>query len=111
MTNIQRIEKKHIQKRRTRLTIWVVLVAIILLSLGAQANTPKEEDKIHYTTLIVSEGDTLWDLAEDINQLYYSNEFDLNDLVKHMREVNQLNSVVINVGQELSVAMDLPEEE
>lgn len=111
MTNIQRIEKKHIQKRRTRLTIWVVLVAIALLSLGAQANTPKEEDKIHYTTLVVSEGDTIWGLAEEINQLYYNNQFDLNDLVKHIRDVNQLDSVVINSGQELSVAMDLPEEE
>lgn len=111
MTNIQRIEKKHIQKRRTRLTLWIALVAIILLSLGAQANTPKEEDKIHYTTFTVSEGDTIWELAEEVNQIYYNNRFDLKDLVKHIREVNQLNSVVINVGQELYVAMDLPEEE
>ncbi len=111
MTSIQRIERKYNQKRKTRITIWVVVLAIILLSLSAQANTPKEEDKIHYTTLIVSEGDTLWDLAIDINKLYYNNQYDLHDLVKHMREINHLNSVVINKGQALIVAMDLPDEE
>lgn len=108
MTSIQRIEKKYKKKRNMNLTLWVVVIAVILLSIGAQANSPTEEDRIHYTTLIVAEGDTLWELAENVNRLYYNNAYDLNDLVKHLREFNHLNSVVIVEGQTLTVAMDLP---
>lgn len=107
MTTIQRIEQKHNEKRRSRFLIWIMTLSIVILSLSAQASPKSEQDIIQYTTLTVSAGDTLWELAEDVNQMYYQNELNIRELVTHMRETNNLNSVVIIEGQTLKVATNL----
>lgn len=109
MTTIKRIEQKHNQKRKSRFIIWVIVALVILLSIQAQAAPKTEIDIQQYTILTVSAGDTIWELAEDVNRLYYQNQLDLHDLVKHIREVNHLNSVVIREGQTLKVATNFEE--
>lgn len=107
MTTIQRIEQKHNKKRRSRFLIWIMALSIVILSLSAQASPKSEADVIQYTTLTVSAGDTLWELAQDVNKMYYQNELNIRELVAHMRETNNLNSVVIIEGQTLKVATNL----
>lgn len=111
MTTIQRIERKYNQKRRSRFLVWIIAVAILVLGISAQASPKTQEDIIAYTTLTVSAGDTIWELAEDVNLLYYENQLDMHDLVKHIRDVNGLNSVVIIEGQTLKVATNLSNEQ
>ncbi len=107
MTTIQRIEQKHNKKRRTRFLIWIMTLSVVILSLSAQAAPKSEKDVIQYTTLTVSAGDTIWGLAADINELYYQNELSMRALVNHIKEVNELKSVVIIEGQTLKVAINL----
>lgn len=107
MTSIQRIEQKHNQKRRSRFLVWIIAVAVIVLTISAQAAPKTEQDLVQFTTLTVSEGDTIWELAEDINRIYYENTYSMHDLVKHIRDTNHLNSVVIIEGQTLKVATNL----
>lgn len=107
MTTIQRIEQKHNKKRRTRFLIWIMTLSLVILSLSAQAAPKSEKDMVQYTTLTVSAGDTIWGIAADINHIYYQNEFSMHSLVNHIKEVNELNSVVIIEGQTLKVATNL----
>jgi LysM repeat protein len=107
MTTIKRIEQKHNQKRRNRFLIWIMALSIVILSLSAQADPKTEQDLIQYATLTVTAGDTIWGLAEDVNQMYYQNEMNMRDLVTHIQDTNDLNSVVIIEGQTLKVATNL----
>ncbi len=107
MTKLQLIELKHKEKRRHKFVVWIIASLLIMLSLSTYATPKTAGDLDTYVTVTVSTGDTLWEIADHVNQLYYENQLNLNDLVEHLKSVNHLRSVVIQEGQELKVSTNI----
>lgn len=109
MTRIEKIEQKYKRRRNRKWIIWIIASFIITLNLSAQASPKTAADLDRYVSVTVTPGDTLWEIAEDVNALYYQNTMDPRKIVEHMTEVNQIQSVVIQEGQTLKVSMSLGE--
>ena len=74
--------------------IWFLFLGFIGLVLS---NNGLEFTDTH--TIKVGNGDTLWDIATNINDGSYNN----NQLVYVLRDINDLDSALLRVGQELEV--------
>ena len=92
---------KNVKKfvRSILIILGIAITITILISKGTLSHKETE-----YKTIYVSDGDTLWNIAEfnQINNDYYKNRdvrYILNDLI----EINNLSSTNINVNQELLI--------
>lgn len=67
-------------------------------------------DLPHYTEVTVASDDTLWAIANRVNEMYYHNELNVKQIIEHLQNTNHLRSVVIHEGQTLKVATNLENE-
>ena len=69
---------------------------------SAHGNSKEDPvDYTYYTSIEVQEGDTLWSIAEE----YMDDNFEsVESYVKHLEEINQLDSSVIHEGRYLTVS-------
>lgn len=107
MTRIEKIEQKYKRRRTYRFIVWIIASLLITVTLTAQASPKTAADLERYVTVTVSPGDTLWEIAENVNERYYQNQLDPRKIVNHMTELNDIHSVVIHEGQHLKVSVTL----
>jgi len=85
--------------RRGRVVVlalgFLIVCASVLFSSTAVANDP--DPGVEVTTATVAQGETLWHLARDIAQ---PGE-DLRDVVTLIKELNDLDSSQVQIGQQL----------
>lgn len=84
-------------------SLFVILLVIFVLSLiCAKASLSHRE--VEYTTLYVTSGDTLWNIANDlqINNSYYKGK-DIREIVSSIKDMNNLKSSNLYVNQELII--------
>ena len=89
------------RKKRTRIR-WdrVIAVAMIPVVLaGLYFAVAQEPIQYEDTTVVVQEGDTLWDIAKDA----VGEEVDVRDVVRHIILNNNLKDGVIHPGMTLKV--------
>lgn len=54
-----------------------------------------------YITIVVNEGDTLWNIAKP----YYDGKADYRNLISTIKEINEINECVIYPGQEILIPL------
>ncbi len=73
-----------------------IIVCIISFVMSMLTNVVFSASPVEYETIIVAEGDTLWSIANSL-------EGNVRENIYTIKEVNNLESSMIYVGQELLV--------
>lgn len=73
-----------------------IIVCIISFVMSMLTNVVFSASPVEYETIIVAEGDTLWSIASSL-------EGNVRENIYNIKEVNNLDSSMIYVGQELLV--------
>ena len=90
----QRKKRTHIRWDRV---IAVAMIPVVLV--GIYFAVAQEPIQYEDTTVIVKQGDTLWDIAKDA----VGEEVDVRDVIRHMILNNNLKDGVIHPGMTLKV--------
>ncbi|MCX8130668.1 MAG: LysM peptidoglycan-binding domain-containing protein [Clostridia bacterium] len=91
------MKKKYVLKNKTRFTT-VIMIMIITITTTFLATTVYGYKESSYKTIIVRQGDTLWDIANKNNK-----ESDIRKYIYEIKKVNNLNDGNIISGQELKI--------
>lgn len=81
-----------------------ILFLVIASIISAVINVTYSYSETKYKTIYVTEGDTLWKIAEyeRANNEYYENK-DIRDIIYDIKNENKLNISNLKVGQELRI--------
>lgn len=94
---------KIVNVKRFIRSIILVLGVMVILSLMLVKPTFSYKE-LEYKAIYVSEGETLWGLAEELQE---SNEYykgkDVRYIIDSLMNINNLNSKTLAVGQKLQV--------
>ena len=86
-------------------SILLILGLIFVMSLFINKSTYSHKE-MEYTTLKVSHGDTLWEIASDLqkNNLVYKNK-DVRYIIDDIKDLNNLSSSSLYINQELIIPL------
>jgi len=91
--------------RRGRVVLTLLFLGVLLAVLTAVGPrvvaTGEHGSPVPTTTVVVGEGDTLWNIAADVAEPGHTRE-----MVHRIVELNSLSSVTIHAGQELAVPVE-----
>lgn len=96
------MQKRIYLKSPIRLFItFLVVIALSMLFMLLFQNTASGNNVPKYSTIIVSKGDTLWNIAKLYN-------FDNQDIRSKIDEIKELNGISSNIkiGQELKIKIN-----
>lgn len=95
--------KKIVNVKRFIISNTIVLLFVVMI-VSSIVNITYSHNNIKYKTIYVTQGDTLWNIAdeEQKNNSYYENK-DIRDIVYDIKTANNLNVSNLNVGQELKI--------
>jgi len=80
-------------------SILIILAISLIFAKGSFSHKKTEYEKLY-----VSEGDTLWNIASDLQSTndYYKNK-DIRYIVAHIQSINKLKTSNLYVNQELTI--------
>lgn len=89
------------RKFRRRVILIVFILCCIVFNIK---NSASSEAKIEYKTITVSNGDTLWTIAqrEQERNKYYE-EKDVREIISDIKDINNLQSSNLSVEQNLNI--------
>lgn len=101
----RKIQKRNLQLRAAAALLSFVAVIFLLIFHFTPQNTqadsePKAPTYKYYTSIRVSSGDTLWDIANEYRTEEYSS---ISNYISEVREINHLKSNQITDGMYLCV--------
>ena len=101
----RKIQKRNLQLRATAALLSFVAVIFLLIFHYTPQNTqadsePKAPTYTYYTSIRVSSGDTLWDIANEYRTEEYAS---ISSYISEVREINHLKSNQITDGMYLCV--------
>ena len=81
-----------------------ILILMVLMVVSSIINIAYSYNNINYKTIYVTQGDTLWRIAENEkeNNTFYHNK-DIRDIVYDIKTTNSLDVSNLKVGQELRI--------
>lgn len=84
----------------------LLIIAIISLFISKSTLSFSEQNNINYKTIYVSNGETLWEIAENEQKSnnYYKNK-DIREIVYSIKNTNKLENSDLYEGQELLIAV------
>ncbi len=82
----------------TLLLLGLVLGAFVIFS-GQSVATAELGETVPTRTVVVGEGDTLWEIADRVG----GEDEDLREVVHQIEKLNSLSGPVLEVGQEIAV--------
>lgn len=83
------------------ITFLVIVLSFISLSF---LNKSSSKEIQNFKTITVTEGDTLWSIAEyEKEENSYYNNFDIRDIIHSIKKINNLKTSSINVNQNLII--------
>ena len=99
----RKIQRRKLQIRAAAALLSLVAVTFLLIFHFTPQNTqadsePKAPTYNYYTSIRVSSGDTLWDIAKEYRTEEYS---DISSYIAEVREINHLSSNQITDGVSL----------
>lgn len=89
---------KYVLKNKNRFYLFVIMVTMIISSIALVANVQGADTADEYVTVMVEQGDTLWDLADE-----YNNTRDLRQYIRKIEKINQLTDSLIYEGDILKM--------
>lgn len=84
------------------ISVFIMFITIcsgIIITKAAVVDNGKSEQFKYYTSINIEKGDTLWSIASD----YVSDSNTINNYVKDLKEINNLQTDCIKQGQNLIV--------
>jgi len=80
----------------------IILIIFILSIIFCKTTFSYKE--VEYKTLYISEGDTLWSIAEELSETnnYYKSK-DVREIIYNIESINKLSSSTLYVNQELLI--------
>ncbi len=100
LARIRANRRKEMMRRRMRLTILTLTIAMISLFTLSGFSRPDESQEVfrYYTTVSVDRGDTLWSIAaEHENEVTPS----MRTYMKEIRQINNMRGSKVTYGQKL----------
>lgn len=94
------MNKKYVLKNKNRFYLFVIMVTMIITSIALIANVQGADTAEEYATVMVEQGDTLWDLAGE-----YNNTRDLRQYIRKIEKINQLTDSLIYEGDILKMPL------
>lgn len=94
--------KKYRVVSKFRFTLFMIIMVLMIgITLGniLGYNDVDGDSKTEYVTVVVSNGDTLWSIAER----YSDGSMDIRQLIYEISKINGIESGQIYAGQEISV--------
>ena len=89
------------RKFRKRFILIVFILCCIVFNIK---NSASSEAKIEYKTITVSNGDTLWTIAEkEQKRNKYYEEKDVREIISDIKAINNLQSSNLSVEQNLNI--------
>lgn len=83
-------------------SVFILFTIILILSLFITKSTLSHTE-IQYKTIYVSSGDTLWSIAQNLQDTEYYQNKDIRDVVYDLMEKNALSSSSLYTNQELKI--------
>lgn len=102
------MKRKMQNKKKFKFSKYKVIrnftIICIILFLFFTAKTQAYNDDIIYKTIIVKNGQTLWQIAQNEKETneYFKNK-DIRDIIKNIEKTNNLNSSTIYENQKLKI--------
>ena len=97
----RKIQRRKLQIRAAAALLSLTAVTFLLIFHFTQADSePKAPTYKYYTSIRVSSGDTLWDIAKEYRTEEYS---DISSYIAEVREINHLSSNQITDGMYLCI--------
>lgn len=90
-------------KKFIRGIVLVVIIPIAVIFIFSN-NIALSHGEVQYKERYIDVGDTLWEIAnsEKSENEYYMNK-DVREIIKDIKQLNNLNSSALQVGQELEI--------
>lgn len=83
---------------------FILLSIVLFFVLFNFCNKSQSEEIMHYKTITVNSGDTLWSIAQyEKNENAYYKDSDIRDIVYDIKEINNLNSSSLSINQSLKI--------
>ena len=94
----------NIKKFIRGISLIISLILFVILILGNNVSLSHGEPQ--YKDLYVASGDTLWSIANNelVINTYYQDK-DIREVIKELKNINNLNSSALYVGQKLIIPM------
>ena len=83
----------------------IILIITIILTISLfTGNKTFSHGNVSYKKIYVSNGDTLWKIAEELKETnsYYKDK-ETRQIIDNLKEINYLNNSSLSIGQELVV--------
>ena len=88
--------------RRGRLVVFALaFLVVVAIGVAFAGGSMATGDKEATETVVVAPGDTLWEIASGV-----ADDGDVRDMMSHISDLNQLDSVALAAGQRLEVPVD-----
>lgn len=97
----------RIKNRKKFIRGLLIIIAIMSLFACKTTFSFNENNSKSYKTIYVSNGETLWEIAENEqrNNEYYKDK-DIREIVYSIKNINKLENLSLCEGQELLVAIE-----
>lgn len=92
-------KKRRLQRQRRRNATVLIALSLILVCTLFSCGAKKQPQIAEYITYIVSDGDTIWGIA----QCYCGNSIDIRIAVNQIEEINGISNATIYSGDSLLV--------
>lgn len=92
------MNRRYVLKNRRRFFTFVVIAIIALSYLSLAAVARGADAETAYKTVVVRQGDTLWDIAKE-----YGNGRDPRQYIRYVEELNQITDDIIREGDILKI--------
>lgn len=101
MKNVKIVNMKKFIRSIVVILFIVILVTFFLAKASLSHN---EKEELYYETILVCQGDTLWEIAtqQQKDNPYYQNR-DVRFVISELRKINNLDNASLRVGQEIKV--------
>lgn len=97
------MKKRYVLKNKRRFMITLAIAISIICSVFLFATTKtKGYAEVKYNEIVITSGDTLWDIAADV----YGSNCDIRKKVSVIRKANDMSTSELVVGQVLLIPQD-----
>ncbi|MFO7636978.1 MAG: LysM peptidoglycan-binding domain-containing protein [Clostridia bacterium] len=94
------MKRRYVLRNKKRfMAISIIILSLVLSSFMITLRPTQSKQQDSYYEVVIVKGDTLWDIASSIN---HQNQ-DIRKIVRHIKQINHLESAEIFVGQTIRV--------
>jgi len=90
-------------RMRKYVLIFITLIMVLTAGVLSFGNTKAHSRHIYYKSVDITNGDTLWDIA----QTYKTDDISVINYISRIKEFNDMESDIIKIGQKIIIPIDI----